>query len=212
MERIVFENLSYRVLKADASCIAELSEFIVDENNKHHNAAMTESERQKQIAKVKAEESEYADSSIIYIVRNIYGKIVASIRTLRWDLETELPMQREFGVDPLSIIPETNLFWHIGRFAINAEAGLSVVSLFKQLMLYAITPIANNEHGYMLAEIDAKLLRVMNALGMYTHQMGKSLFYLGSETVPVYSHQSDLLSFYSNYKNMYSCNRNVILL
>lgn len=67
-------------------------------------------------------------------------------------------------------------------------------------MIYAITPICEQQNSYMIAECDSKLLRVMGLLGISTVRLGSGVHYLGSETIPVYSNRMGLMSFYYKYK------------
>lgn len=69
-------------------------------------------------------------------------------------------------------------------------------------MVYAVYPVICDTKSYMIAETDSKLLKVMNALGIKTVQMGHSVNYLASETIPVYSSKNGLLLFYKHYNNL----------
>ncbi|MDE7413164.1 MAG: hypothetical protein K2N05_05160 [Muribaculaceae bacterium] len=89
-------------------------------------------------------------------------------------------------------------FWHIGRFAIDSTSDFSTIILFKQLMALAVSLILGEDDSYMIAETDKHLLRVMNALGIETHQIGNPLIYLASETIPVYSSKKGLTKFYQS--------------
>lgn len=184
----------------------ELSEFVVRENYKHHIGYDIPSERLiDETEAVYREESLYADASTIFVVRNIQErKIIGSIRVFKWDKKIILPVQKIFGIKPLSFIHSGKdcSYWHIGRFAVDSFAGIPTVTLFKQLMIYAVHPIVCDKKSYMIAETDSKLLKVMNALGIKTEQLGRSLFYLASETVPVYSSKTGLLSFYEHYRGL----------
>lgn len=71
------------------------------------------------------------------------------------------------------------------------------------LMVYAIHPIIHTDQSYMVAETDSKLLKVMNALGIQTTQLGESLNYLASETIPVCSSREGLIPFYNRYKELH---------
>ena len=71
-------------------------------------------------------------------------------------------------------------------------------------MVYAVHPIVCDEKSYMIAETDSKLLKVMNALGIETIQLGHSINYLASETIPVCSSKNGLLLFYKHYRRL--CN------
>lgn len=177
---------------------------MVKENYKHHIGNLSSQNIKNEINEVYKEELLYADNSIILVVRNVEGKIIGSIRVFKWDRRTLLPIQKIFGINPLSVIhsEEDYNYWHIGRFAINSYAGIPTVTLFKQLMIYAVHPIVCDNKSYMIAETDRKLLRVMNALGIETIQLGDSLNYLASETIPVCSSKKGLLMFYNHYQNL----------
>lgn len=95
-------------------------------------------------------------------------------------------------------------YWHVGRFAIDSLSGVSTLVLFKRLMVLAVRPIVQCKNNYMVAEIDSKLLRVMSTLGFVTNQLGESVYYLTSETVPVCSDHEGLMGFYSRFGNL--CN------
>ncbi|MCF0254723.1 MAG: hypothetical protein HUK10_00330 [Bacteroides heparinolyticus] len=84
----------------------------------------------------------------------------------------------------------------MGRFAIDSTSGFPTIKLFKQLMVLAVAPILNEDDSYMIAETDSHLLRVMNALGIETRQIGNPLIYLASETIPICSNKKGLTNFY----------------
>ena len=69
-------------------------------------------------------------------------------------------------------------------------------------MIYAVTPIMKSEYGYMVAEVDAKLLKVVNALGIHTINLGKSIYHLSSETIPIYASQEGITPFYQHYQGL----------
>jgi hypothetical protein len=46
-------------------------------------------------------------------------------------------------------------------------------------------------------------IRVMNLLGIKTVNLGNSVCYLGSETVPVYANKKGLTAFYQKYSGIY---------
>lgn len=59
-----------------------------------------------------------------------------------------------------------------------------------------------DQRSYMIAETDSKLLRVMNALGIKTKILGKSIYFLTSETIPINSSKRGLLPFYKHYNTL----------
>nr|WP_293546453.1 hypothetical protein [Prevotella sp.] len=202
MEKRIATFEDYSIFKADAECINELSRFIVKENYKHHIGSVKSSQIADDIADVTKEELDlYGDNTYIYIVRDHHEKILGSIRVFLWNRQTELPLEKIYGINPLKAIHSDKKFnyWHVGRFAIDSAAGISTFTLFKRLMALAVQPIVGDNNSYMVAEIDSKLLKVMNALGFVTEQLGESIYYLTSETVPISSSKQGVMGFYSKY-------------
>ncbi len=146
------------------------------------------------------EKALYSDTSNIYIARYNH-KIIGSIRVFKWDRKKELPIEKMYGINPLEAISHEKYaeYWHIGRFAIAKDSGISTLTLFKRLMALAVKPIVEDKYSYMIAEIDSKLLKVMKVLGFGTRQIGKSIDYLTSETVPVCSSKRGIKGFFSKY-------------
>lgn len=205
MEKLIYANGQYNILQlTGVECFQELAEFVVRENYKHHARYFSNESIQNEINSVYQEELQYIDNSTIFVVRDNTGKIVGSIRVFKWDRKKILPIQKIFGINPLETIHAESdySYWHIGRFAIDSFAGIPTITLFKQLMVYAVYPVVCDTKSYMIAETDSKLLKVMNALGIKTVQMGHSVNYLASETIPVYSSKNGLLLFYKHYNNL----------
>ena len=207
MEKLVYANRQYKIwqLKGKEN-LYELAEFVVKENYKHHVGDFSFQSIKDEIHSVYQEELQYIDNCNIFVDRNDAGKIIGSIRVFKWDRKKILPLQKIFGINPLiAIHPETDYsYWHIGRFTIDSLTGIPTITLFKQLMVYAVHPIVCDEKSYMIAETDSKLLKVMNALGIETIQLGHSINYLASETIPVCSSKNGLLLFYKHYRRL--CN------
>lgn len=172
------------------------------ENYKHHVGTVEASQIADDIADVTKEElALYGDNTYIYIARDNQGKILGSIRSFLWNRQSVLPLERIYGINPLKAIHSDVKFnyWHVGRFAIDSTSGISTFTLFKSLMALAVQPIVGDSDSYMVAEIDCKLLKVMNALGFETNQLGDSLYYLTSETAPISSSKQGIMGFYSKY-------------
>ena len=146
------------------------------------------------------EKALYSDTSNIYIARYDH-KIIGSIRVFKWDRKKELPIEKMYGINPLEAISHEKYaeYWHIGRVAIAKDSGISTLTLFKRLMALAVKPIVEDKYSYMIAEIDSKLLKVMKILGFGTRQIGESIDYLTSETVPVCSSKRGIKGFFSKY-------------
>lgn len=208
METIINVMPKYEISIANQECLEELSRFVVEENYKHHSTNPPSKEKlESDVMTIYNEEKAlYSDTSNIYIARYDH-KMIGSIRVFKWDRKKELPIVRMYGINPLKTISHEKYaeYWHIGRFAIDSSIGISPVQLFKQLMIYAVTPIMKSENGYMVAEVDAKLLKVVNALGIHTINLGESIYYLSSETIPIYASQEGITPFYQHYHSLYNC-------
>lgn len=195
----------YTISRFQSTEMAEVIEFVIDQNNKHHKKTQEDSISRKEVEHLVNEETSISDEkSRIYVARNQSGRIIGSIRTCQWNRKGRLPMQKLFGIDPLTIpdVPNDAQLWHVGRFAIDSMSGVSPIVMFKQLMQYAITPIVEAHNAVMLAEIDSHLLKVMNLLGIRTHQLGQAIEYLGSLTIPIYSNINDLIDYYAENKKL----------
>ncbi len=205
MKKIVYKNTNYSICHVGKDILYELAEFVVKENYVHHTIAYDERMIKNEIISVYNEELSFYSESIIFVVYDVNNKIIGSIRVFKWDRNKLLPIEKLFGINPLKEIHtgDEYSFWHIGRFAINKDTSIPTILLFKQLILFAIHPIICDRRSYMIAEIDNKLLRVMNALGIRTRILGKSINYLASETIPICSSKRDLLSFYRCHNSLF---------
>ena len=202
MEKKVSSFKEYEIFMADKSCLNEIANFVVRENYSHHMSSFTEEEINKDIKSVLEEEEYlYDNKSRIYIARDYLGKMIGCIRSFHWDKHKTLPIEKIYGINPLNAIHQESKysFWHIGRFAVAKDSGISTLTLFKRLMALAVKPIVEDKYSYMIAEIDSKLLKVMKVLGFGTRQIGKSIDYLTSETVPVCSSKRGIMGFFSKY-------------
>lgn len=198
MEKVICSCNDYSILRVGADRLHDVAQFVVIQNYNHHSSEPIPDTVQQEIEEIYQEELSYAENSVYFIVRDKDGKMIGSIRVFRWNKRTPTPMQKIFHISPLEKVSNAwgSSFWHIGRFAIDSTSNFSTVTLFKQLMALAVTPILQDNDSYMIAETDSHLLRVMNALGIETHQIGNPLIYLASETIPVYSSKKGLVKFH----------------
>ena len=207
MEKLIAKYAEYAIYEAGRESIEALSKFIVEENYRHHCLPQIEfpSSAKTDAREVSDEEERlYTDSTKIYLARNNQGHIIGSIRVFKWDRHSLLPLEKIYGINPLTAIHKEAQYdyWHVGRFAIDSFSGVSTFVLFKRLMALAVRPIIQHKWSYMVAGIDSKLLRVMNVLGFVTKQLGTSVYYLTSEPVPVCCDCEGLMGFYSRYGNL----------
>ncbi|GIQ60986.1 hypothetical protein Flavo103_41220 [Flavobacterium collinsii] len=179
-----------------------MSKFVVTENFNHHSNEILPGHYQNDIDAVYKEEMGFLENSKIFAFKNDLGDLIGTIRVLKWDFITPLPIQKMFGINPF-ICAEGNAIneiWHIGRFAI--KKGVRDVNLLKKLLVCAIAPVCQHKDNMAFAEIDAKLLRVLTLMGIKAKVVGKSIEYLGSETIPVSMSYAGLIDFYNENKDL----------
>jgi len=188
--------------KLQSNQLKDLAEFIVTENFKHHSNNALPEDYRNDVNSIYKEEINFYRNSKIYVSRDDSNQISGAIRLLRWNLMDVLPIEKIFGIDPIAAIPGSTVkgIYHIGRFAIKKE--VKDIQLFKQLMVCAIAPICEHEDNVAFAEIDSKLLRILNLLGIETTVIGDSIMYLGSETIPVLMTSKGLTIFYNKNKHL----------
>lgn len=198
MEKVIWSCSDYSILRVGTDRLHDVARFVVTQNYNHHSSGPFPESAREEIEDIYREELSYSGDSVCFIVRDKEGRMVGSIRVFRWDKRTPTPMQKIFHISPLEKVEDSpaTSFWHIGRFAIDSSSSFSSVKLFKQLMALAVAPILREDDSYMIAETDSHLLRVMNALGIETQQLGSPIIYLASETIPVCSSKRGLTKFY----------------
>ena len=184
--------------------LIDLSKFVVKENFKHHLGNVLPIDCENDIKSIFEEEMNYKEKAEIFVYKDYLGKILGSIRVLKWNYIDVLPIQKIFNINPLSVADDISLntIWHIGRFAIKKEA--SDINLFKQLMICAITPVCKHKDNIAFAECDSKLLRILTLLGIKATVVGNSITYLGSETIPISMTYDGLIEFYNKNKDLVS--------
>ena len=158
MEKQIATFKDYAIFMADKTSLLEIAQFVVKENYSHHLSSFTEEEINKDIKSVLEEEEYlYDNKSRIYIARDYLGKMIGCIRSFHWDKHKTLPIEKIYGINPLNAIHQESKysFWHIGRFAVAKDSGISTLTLFKRLMALAVKPIVEDKYSYMIAEIDS---------------------------------------------------------
>ena len=104
MKKIISQTATYTIWLVGKESLYELVEFVVRENYKHHVGYYNENNIRNEIELVYQEELLYADSSISFLVRDVLGGIIGSIRIVKWNRHHVLPIQKLFGINPLSSI------------------------------------------------------------------------------------------------------------
>ena len=181
--------------------LLDLAEFIVTENFKHHSDELPQDYKD-DVNAIYKEELNFYEKSEVYSTRDQEGSITGAIRVLKWNFTDVLPIQKIFGINPLLAIhqPNVNDIYHIGRFAV--KKGVKDLNLFKRLLACVAKLICNHKGNMAFAEIDSKLLRLLNLMGVKTMIIGESINYLGSETIPIMMTYDGVIDFYNKYKHL----------
>lgn len=171
-----------------------MARFVVKENHIHHVSDCYHEESF--IAEIKSlyeEDLALFDNSKIFIAKE-RSTIVGSVKVTLWDENQTLPIEKLFNIKIKNILPigENMHIWHVGRFAITKEHGLL---LLKELLVRAISLICDDADSIMVAECDAKFVRVLNLMGIQTKALAGPIYYLGSETIPIYATNEWLSNF-----------------
>jgi hypothetical protein len=182
--------------------LIDLAEFVVKENFKHHSNNVLPENYMDDVESIYREEKKFHNLSSVFVVKDTVGEILGAIRVLKWNYVDKLPIEKIFGINPISVTGNAPLkpIWHIGRFAIRQE--VRDITLFKKLMVCAIAPVCASKNGVAFAEIDSKLLRVLKLIGIQATVVGESIEYLGSETIPVCFTYDGLINFFNKNKDL----------
>lgn len=191
----------------------DLAKFIVEENYKHHDIYNMQTSKNEMYSICQEEEA--FNNSKIFITRDNFNSIIGSIRIVEWNSTDILPIEKLFGINVKKIEENNHKVWHIGRFAIRKGADQKGFNVFKTLMVLALNEVCENENSIVLAECDAKLLRILKLLGLEAEVLADSINYLGSETIPVMFSYGSLKSFVNKnqhllYEGMNSLHESVV--
>lgn len=202
MERTVIETEEYTIVETDNCSLEEIVEFVVKENYLHHQKSLPENISE-EIEELIKEEQRLLLTSKFFVARDREGQLIGCIRLHRWNQTSDLPISK-FGIRVEEVFPKEEYpnIWHVGRFAIKSQISKDAIVILKTLMICAIAPIINTHSSIMLAEIDAKLIRSLKLMDIGVTPIGKPLYYIGSETLPISSTASDLINYYERHRNL----------
>lgn len=204
MKEAILSSNNYAIFRVSACRLYDIAGFVVKENYHHHSCDVN-GYTQNEVTSIINEERLFQSNSRYFIARNKSGDTIGCIRVYKWDKKTQTPMQKIFNFSPLERLPDSvgHSIWHIGRFAVKSSLRFSTITLFKQLMLLAVETILRDpSSGYMIAEVDKHLLKIMHALGLELIQIGQPVVYLASETIPVYASRTALEKFYARHASL----------
>lgn len=164
--------------------LIDLEKFIIREYYTHNlSTPYREEDYLGEIQSLYNEDIGVFDNSCIYVATEGH-EIVGCVKVTLWDEQTVLPIEKLFGISVKDISMGCNHIWHVGRFAITKNNG---VILLKRLLVKAISKICSQTSSLMIAECDQKLVKGLNRMGIKTEILAPSIFYLGSETLPIYA-------------------------
>lgn len=196
MERNIIETEGYTIVETDSCSLEEIVEFVVKENYLHHLKRLPEN-ISKEIEELITEEKRLLSTSKFFVARDNDNRLIGCIRLHLWNHNLDLPISKFLGSSETSTSQdEISTVWHIGRFAVKHFDHKVDISLFKALMICAISPIIQMPDSIMLAETDIKLLSSLKCMGIYLKALAFPQYYLGSLTIPSYAKSRDLQPFY----------------
>ena len=146
MSKEVFHSKDYFIQRDDDTSVnlSEITRFVVAENFQHHSVNYTKEYLAAEVSELYSDESLYSNHSTYYVARDAANQMIGAIRIMKWDKKCELPIQKIWGINPLSETGTMNIqgnIWHVGRFAISSSKNVAGLSLFKQLLVYALAPL-----------------------------------------------------------------------
>lgn len=190
------------VEKLQKNQLLDLAKFVVTENFKHHSNGYLSGDYRNDVDAIYKEEVTFYENSEVFTVRDYSGFITGSIRLLKWNYTDVLPIQKIFGINPFLAInsPQVNDIYHVGRFAVRKDA--CDLHLFKRLLICVAKIICSHKGNIAFAECDSKLLRVLKLLGVKAVTIGKSIDYLGSETIPIAMTYDGVIDFYKKNERL----------
>lgn len=205
MDRLVHQFQNFSLWRISQASLKEACEFVVGTNYLIHKAGYPEN-MQSEAEFIHNQESRFFDRSVFYAARNNEGRLLGTIRILHWEGKDRLPIQDIFDINIGKIVMENNIdtdrMWHAGCFAINARSMKTFcVSILKALLSQAAAHVCMEEDSLLLAECDRKLCDKLKLLNVVLKEAGKSKYYIGSETVPVYSTSNQLKAFLWEQRN-----------
>lgn len=188
--------MSYKIKGCTRNDLKIFNEFVITQNHIYYNQDNPVNTYTHLLDSICSFERFFYDKSIFFIARDENNNIIGTIRSLLWDNSTQLPIETIFGVNLRAYFRGYDKFklWHIGRFAI--EKRINSISLLKDLILKAISPIVKRKSLGAVSECDEKLLRVLNILGIESRIIAPAKEYLGSNTIPVFFSYETLCKFY----------------
>ena len=194
------EEISIGTIGEDG--LYRLAKFVVDQNLLHHQNSLNREAYQVDIDDVFKEECNFFSDSIYTIAKDNHDEIIGSIRTMKWNERDQLPLEKIFTMQVRDYIEKENIptIWHIGRFAV--KKGCSNISLFKNMVLRAISPICEIRNSVAFAECDTRLIYTLQKLGIDVEVLKEPILYLGSQTAPVRMTGETLTDFFAKNVNL----------
>lgn len=128
-----------------------------------------------------------SEDMLLYCVMNNEEQICCTARLIRkLSANIQLPIESEFEID-LNLFEAENIY-EFARFASNGKISFHIIKKMLQQMMHTI----NIEKSLVFASIDIRVYKSFVYLGYPIYKIGKSSFYMGTETLPVGIKMSEL--------------------
>jgi hypothetical protein len=153
--------------------------------------------------------------SHFYALKTKEGEIFGTVNACLWNGEDELAIEREYNLDIKQLLKMRGLnppqVWHIGRFAIdrqfinqNEKLKRFHVFYFKLLLTCAFSHVCIHPDNLAIAECDKKLQKTLVGLGVFSEELSKGHFVLGSEALPILNTGVGVQPFFDKHKHLIS--------
>lgn len=196
MDKLILKHEDYSLWKISQENLYAMAEFVVKTNYIKHQNDLFPADIDNEINEIYKSEIKYFKNSLFYALKDNDDKVIGTIRVMKWDGNSILPIQKDFCVNLEKIGKMGRTVWHVGRFAVHSNIkSFRINIMFKTLLYHAIAPICESGNNIMLAECDRKLLLTLRRLHIDIKEIGKSMVYLGSETCPIFSDTKGLTPF-----------------
>ena len=102
MDKLIATHNEYKIWQLSKESLVEFVSFVLKENYKEEPYPKGE------LIKVYNDELSNYNNSKIFAAKDNEGKIIGAIRLMQWNKNSELPITRLFGLNPMEYIVTNN--------------------------------------------------------------------------------------------------------
>lgn len=177
---------TYNLFIVENEFFPEVSEFVAQVYY-HKKYYHFDCELDDLIGQIKELDKASSEAVLLYCIMDNKEQICCTARLLRkLSANIQLPIESEFEID-LNLFDAENIY-EFARFASNGKITFYAIQKMLQQMIHTI----NIEKSLVFASIDMRVYKSFVHLGYPIYKIGKSSFYMGTETLPVGIKMSEL--------------------